>query len=468
VSPGKFNPYDLSKREKLARAAHQRNHFQITVRPELTNPLSVFLGRCEMFLERARASNQVELMLELQKVLSSGKYLSSIINTSEELRRGIVEFELGTAASESDTRQFVRQSLPPPKPLTTESGTLLVVDDDKRMREMLEFVLQEQGHTVETVASGEEGLSMLHTREFDLVLCDLMMPGINGYQFLDLVKTNMAWRQMPIVVMSAIDDITSAARCIQMGAEDYLPKPIDAVLLIARINACLEKKRLGDLEQGYVHHLQAEQEKSERLLLNILPAPIAERLKSGENVIADSFVEVTVLFADIAGFTKLATEVSPVELVERLNEIFSAFDRLAEKHRLEKIKTIGDAYMCVGGLPTPLPNHAEAIAEMALDMQQEIFKINAERGTQLSIRVGFHTGPVIAGIIGKKKFNYDLWGDTVNTASRMESAGHPGHIQTSESTYQLLRNKYVFAKRPPIEVKGKGAMTTYLLMGRLG
>ena len=421
-----------------------------------------------MFLERARASNQVDLMLELQKVLSSAKYVQSLITSSDSIRKGEVEFEIGSsvAVSDTDTRQFVRQSLPPAKPITTETGTLLVVDDDKRMREMLKFVLEEQGHTVETCPSGDEGLAMLHAGQFDLVLVDLMMPGINGYQFLDLLKANLAWRHMPVVVMSAIDDITSAARCIQMGAEDYLPKPIDAVLLYARINACLEKKRLGDLEQGYVHQLQIEQDKSERLLLNILPAPIAERLKKGENVIADNFLEVTVLFADIAGFTKLATEVSPTELVERLNEIFSAFDRLAEQHNLEKIKTIGDAYMCVAGLPTPMFNHPEAAAAMALDMQEEIKRINRERGTNLSMRIGIHSGPVIAGVIGKKKFNYDLWGDTVNTASRMESSGQPGQIQVTETTYEMLKGGFTFSKRSPIEIKGKGAMTTYLLTGK--
>ena len=212
--------------------------------------------------------------------------------------------------------------------------------------------------------------------------------------------------------------------------------------------------------------LHAEKEKSESLLLNILPFPIAQRLKEEQGYIADSFPEVTVLFADIVGFTVLSTRLSPTELVEILNIIFSEFDRLAEKHGLEKIKTIGDAYMVVGGLPTPRSDHAEAIANMALDMQKEITQFNATTGEAFSIRIGIHSGPVVAGVIGIKKFIYDLWGDTVNTASRMESHGIPGCIQLSAATYQLLQDKYLLEERGHIAIKGKGVMNTYFLNGK--
>ncbi len=214
--------------------------------------------------------------------------------------------------------------------------------------------------------------------------------------------------------------------------------------------------------------LRAEKEKSETLLLNILPSEIAHRLKYETDAIADSFADVTVLFADIVGFTELSCCVAPIELVKLLNQIFSAFDQLAEKHGLEKIKTIGDAYMVVGGLPTPHPNHVEAVAEMALDMQEEIARFNTETGERFSIRIGINTGPVVAGVIGIKKFIYDLWGDTVNTASRMESHGLPGYIQVTQVTYERLRGNYLFKERGVIPVKGKGEMTTYLLIGRKG
>ncbi|MEG4916541.1 adenylate/guanylate cyclase domain-containing protein [Microcoleus sp. B7-D4] len=211
--------------------------------------------------------------------------------------------------------------------------------------------------------------------------------------------------------------------------------------------------------------LRLEQEKSDRLLLNVLPQAIADRLKQDQSIIADTFSEVTVLFADIVGFTQISSQISPPELVSLLNDIFSTFDRLAEKHGLEKIKTIGDAYMVVGGLPMPRSDHAEAIAQMALDMQQAIIDFSNTHNQDFSIRIGINSGPVVAGVIGIKKFIYDLWGDTVNTASRMESHGLPGCIQVTSAIYDILQDKYVFESRGAIEVKGKGEMNTYFLTG---
>jgi adenylate cyclase len=211
--------------------------------------------------------------------------------------------------------------------------------------------------------------------------------------------------------------------------------------------------------------LRIEQAKSENLLLNILPKPIAEQLKEKQNTIAQGFAEVSILFADIVGFTPLSSSISPEELVELLNQIFSCFDLLTEKYGLEKIKTIGDSYMVAAGLPLPRPDHAEAIAAMALDMQAEIQQFPTIYNTQLQIRIGINTGPVVAGVIGTKKFIYDLWGDAVNIASRMESHGIPGCIQVTELTYKLLQNRYLFKERGCLDIKGRGSMPTYLLLG---
>ncbi|KPQ33332.1 MAG: adenylate cyclase, family 3 [Phormidium sp. OSCR] len=212
--------------------------------------------------------------------------------------------------------------------------------------------------------------------------------------------------------------------------------------------------------------LKLEQLKTERLLLNILPVSIANQLKDTPTTIAEHYESVTILFADIVGFTKLSSEISATELVKLLNYIFSAFDQLSERYELEKIKTIGDAYMAAGGLPIPRLDHAEAIADMALDMQQVITELNRQANSRLDIRIGIHSGPVVAGVIGLKKFVYDLWGDTVNTASRMESHGLAGKIQVSQQTYQLLKSRFILTKRGSMAIKGKGNMTTYLLLGR--
>jgi PAS domain S-box-containing protein len=212
--------------------------------------------------------------------------------------------------------------------------------------------------------------------------------------------------------------------------------------------------------------LRLEQHKSERLLLNILPKPIAEQLKQFEGSLAQQFAEATILFADIVDFTPLSAQISPLELLNLLNQIFSVFDQLAEKHGVEKIKTIGDAYMVAGGLPIPKENHAEAIAQMALDMQQAIGQFQTQHGEPFQIRIGINTGPVVAGVIGIRKFSYDLWGDAVNVASRMESSGIPGKIQVTAATKERLQDKYLFEERGAILVKGKGKMISYWLTGK--
>ena len=220
------------------------------------------------------------------------------------------------------------------------------------------------------------------------------------------------------------------------------------------------------LLQYFVRAREREQEKSERLLLNVLPAPVAARLKQQEGIIADTSPEVTVLFADIVGFTPLAERLPPTEVVALLDAVFARWDALAARHGVEKIKTIGDAYMVAAGIPTPRDDHADAIAEVALAMRPEARRCAAERGLSLDIRIGIDTGPVVAGVIGRAKFSYDLWGDTVNTAARMESHAERATIQVSDRARQRLEEHYELQPRGSVEVKGKGTMETYLLLAK--
>ncbi len=257
----------------------------------------------------------------------------------------------------------------------------------------------------------------------------------------------------------------------QLSAETRTPLTLlgDAVSNAAMFAAVLV---LGEAVRnrralGREHRLLlAEQERSERLLLNVLPAPIATRLKESERVIADAFPEATVLFADIVDFTVRSQRMAPQQVVQALDELFSAFDQLARRQGLEKIKTIGDAYMVAGGLPDPRPDHAEAVAEMALGIREEVARRSDPSGQPLAVRIGIDTGPVVAGVIGRNRFIYDLWGDTVNTASRMESHGVAGCIQVTARTHDRLRDGYRFQRRGPIPVKGKGEMVTWFLLGR--
>jgi class 3 adenylate cyclase len=244
------------------------------------------------------------------------------------------------------------------------------------------------------------------------------------------------------------------------GANEEIQKQIQILSEQAReieiANTTLQERGI-ELEQ--------ERERATALLYNILPRAIAERLQSGEEHIAQRFDNVTVMFADIVGFTELSATRPAFEVVSLLNRIFSAFDIFSEQHSLEKIKTIGDAYMIVGGLPEPRNDHAEAVALMALEMITTIRVLEKNMGVPLAVRIGVHSGEAVAGVIGKKKFAYDLWGDTVNIASRMESHGEPGKIHVSETAYHALKERFDFERRGEIEIKGKGAMTTYFLVG---
>lgn len=212
--------------------------------------------------------------------------------------------------------------------------------------------------------------------------------------------------------------------------------------------------------------LEQQQETNERLLLNVLPATIADRLKEGEDAIADSFPEVSVLFSDIVGFTEMSTRLGAKEVVDMLNEVFGLLDGLARKHHLEKIKTIGDCYMVVAGVPDRSPTHAQQMAEFALDMQEVLRDYSVRSGREFDMRTGLHTGTVVAGIVGTSKFAYDLWGDVVNVASRMESTSQPGRIQVSDAVRVRLQDDYEFEERGAVEMKGKGSMNTWYLVGR--
>ncbi len=266
-------------------------------------------------------------------------------------------------------------------------------------------------------------------------------------------------------------DFVVVAVCYLPAGQFVVALRIVRVLRVLRLltsvqQAEIEQLKNVELAKAY-QALQEEKAHSERLLLNILPQLIAQRLKGGAKIIADSYPDVTVIFADIVGFTQMSAQLTPEQLVQILDDIFCRFDLLAEQHGVEKIKTIGDAYMAVAGVPEERSDHVHAAAGMALAMQASLAEYSAERKLPLHIRVGFHCGPVVAGIIGQKKFIYDLWGDTVNTASRMESHGIADKIQVTEAVYQRLQSSHCFTARGTLDIKGKGRMTTYLLDGPL-
>ncbi len=368
-------------------------------------------------------------------------------------------------------------SLDPGTPLNAASlqeASVLVVDDSRMMRLALIRALNGLGfRNITEAANGRQALDLALAKPFDLMLLDMEMPEMTGMEVLNAMKDKPELSGLPVIVVSGAEQVENAVQCIELGAEDFLPKPFSPTLLRARVTSSIEKKRLRDLDRLRLQQLQTEKEllqiekdKSENLLLNILPKAVADRLKQGEQTIANGHATVTVLFADLVGFTELARRTSPADLVSLLNGIFTAFDLLVEKHQLEKIKTIGDSYMLAGGIPLHRADHAQAVADIALEMIQTLASLNAEKGTHLRVRIGINTGPIVAGVIGKRKFTYDLWGDTVNLASRMESSGVPGLVHVSETTFEALKTEFDLEERGITQVKGVGEVRTYFLKGR--
>jgi adenylate cyclase len=372
------------------------------------------------------------------------------------------------------------QNTPPaPQPIVIDpvfaAFSVLVVDDSRTLRKILIRELNSLGfHNILEAANGLEAIEVVKSKPVDLMLLDMEMPELDGLGVLAQLKADDTYKALPIIVISGADQFEKTIKCIEIGAEDYLPKPFDPILLRARIFSSLEKKRLRDLDRKHLEMLnqekqllEVEQMKTEKLMLNILPRPIAERLKRGEKNISGSYPDVTILFSDLVGFTKMSSQVSATDLVKLLNDLFTRFDKRAESLGLEKIKTIGDAYMAVGGLPIPRPDHANLCADMALGMFQDLQDFNGQNGSELNMRIGMNSGPVVAGVIGFTKFSYDLWGNTVNTASRMESTAPHGRVQVSPSTYEALKKSFSFEDGGLMECKGLGEIRTHLLIGRI-
>ncbi len=328
------------------------------------------------------------------------------------------------------------------------TSRILLIEDEPANIQALSAILMGQGYQLNVATTGQQALDLQARIRPDLILLDVMMPGIDGFETCQKIKSTAEWREIPIIFLTSRTETHDIVRGFEIGAVDYVAKPFNAYELLARVRTHLTIDQLN--------------RENTQLLLNVLPAPIAEKLKKHHGLIAERFDDASVLFADITNFTPLCARLSPTELVEMLNRVFSGFDELAGRHGLEKIKTIGDEYMVAGGLPQPHPDHLGAMAALALEMQESISKTGSEFGG-LNLRIGLHAGSVVAGVIGTRKFIYDVWGDTVNTASRLESQGAPGRVQVSETVFQRLQSRFEFEPRGVIELKGRGPMNAYYL-----
>jgi class 3 adenylate cyclase len=442
---------------------------QKKLRHDLRTPINAVKGYGEMLLEDLEDFGAERLRPDLDVLLDQANRLLSQIDTIVDFFRtgpsAPAESPCGPAEAAAMFAGLVESIRPVSEAETrhSETGNILVVDDMETNRNLLSRRLSRDGHRVTTAEGGRQALDLMEVEDFDLVLLDLMMPEMNGFEVLARLKADARLHHVPVIMISALDEMDSVVRCIEAGAEDYMPKPFNPVLLKARISACLEKKQWRERERMYLDRLEDEKEKFERLLLNILPQQIIGRLNSGESIIADRFDDVSVLFSDLVGFTEISSRLPPTRLVSYLNSLFSEFDAIARELGVEKIKMIGDAYMVVAGVPEPRPDHAQAVANMALRMVETVERANRDQDSPFQARIGIHSGAVVAGIIGTHRFVYDVWGDTVNVASRLETQGLANRIQISEATAGLLREGFELESRGTIAVKGKGKLKTYFL-----
>jgi len=360
--------------------------------------------------------------------------------------------------------------------------TLLVADDDRFVHMFIESVFESEHHDFQIISAfnGKEVCEIVSNQSVDLIIMDWEMPVMSGIDALECLKSDPAVADIPVIIITTTGKLQQA---FESGAIDFIRKPLDRTELLVRVKSALSMFKLisqlvtqaeileeqsKELEEKN-RELSIQKDKSDKLLKNILPDEIAEQLKNKGTVDAKKYRKVSVLFTDFVGFTKISEKLSPEQIIKELDIFFAKFDEIIGGHFIEKIKTIGDAYMCVGGLPLRNKSNPIDTVLAGLEMQAFVTKYNKqkiENGEEpWNLRLGIHTGKVVAGVIGKRKFAYDIWGDTVNTASRMESAGESGKVNVSGHTYEYIKDYFDCEYRGEIEAKNKGKIVMYFVHG---
>ncbi len=332
---------------------------------------------------------------------------------------------------------------------------ILVVDDNEDNRFTLSMRLEASGYSnIVSAGNGLEALDKMRSDRIDLVLLDIMMPELDGYGVLQAMRSDVELRSIPVLVISAVDEITSVVRCIELGATDYLTKPFNPVLLKARVDKCVEQVRLRAQEATYQRNLENEKRRADGILASVLPREIVRALKRSDRLEPRLYDDVAVLFCDIVGFTAYSEQHPPEVVFGELEKLIEQFEQIAQKHGLEKIKTVGDAFMATSGLLLPQDEPVRSAVACGLDMVEA----GQRFGSGTGVRVGIDHGPVIAGIMGKTQFQFDVWGDTVNTAARIEGAAAPGSVCVSGRAWLHLRHLADGRSLGLVDLKGKQKM----------
>lgn len=344
-------------------------------------------------------------------------------------------------------------------------ATLLVVDDSPVSQRILVRLLEKAGFTVLAANSGADALDVLRIERPDLIVLDIVMPDMDGIALCGHIKQDWELRDVPIIFISSLEDTADKIRGFEAGGVDYITKPFHHAEVLARINTHLKLCRLQRQLEEQNRQIEREKEKSEALLLNVLPAGVARELMEHGFFAPQNYEDVSVCFIDIVQFTSTASQLDPEELIDELNILFTDFDRIIDLYQCERMKTIGDAYLFVCGISEKNDQHVDAVANAALSIVDYLKDRNSYAPRQWQIRVGIHRGPLVGGLVGTKKYLYDIFGDTVNIASRLESMSPPMHITVSSQVHDSLVDSFVFSEPMIVEMKGKGQQTVWQLEG---
>ncbi len=343
---------------------------------------------------------------------------------------------------------------------------ILVIEDDPVYHKVIQHILENSDYEIKLMHSpdGNDALKMLENGLPDLILTDWEMPGISGIEFCKIIQKKKELQHIPVIMCTGINTSSENLKtAFESGVVDFIRKPIDKMELISRVNSMLKLSESYQTIKRQKEELQLEKDKSDKLLLNILPKKVAEDLKETGKTDPKLYNNVTVFYSDIVDFTEKTLQIPTNILLSELNDIIKGFDAIMDRNHCEKIKTVGDAYIAVCGMPVPDPKHAENIINAAIDSIAFLANRNIKCKYKWEVRLGIHTGQVVGGIIGTKKYIYDIFGDPVNTASRLESNSQTMRIHLSETTYKLVKDKFDFEEQPPLEVKGKGKMKMYFV-----
>jgi adenylate cyclase len=420
------------------------------LRHDVRTPLNQIIGYCDLWLEgdeeEATAAEPFRRQLEQLRGVGLGLLTRLDALKTAGSRQPAADSEAEETHSSLPAAGYL---LPAAQP-----GRILVVDDNAFNREVLVRRLERQGHTVAEAVNGRDALEKLAAEHFDLVLLDILMPEMDGLEALARLKADVKLRHLPVIMISALSDIDRVAHCLQVGADDYLPRPYNATILRARVDALLERKRLRDREVEHLQQIEAEKEHVDELLHVILPAEAVRELQENGEVRPRRHEDVAVLFADIVGFTPYC-DAHPVEdVVKHLRRLVDRFELEAEVVGVQKIKTIGDAFMAAANLLRPMTDPVLACVRCGAAMMTAA----QELPPHWKMRVGIHVGPVMAGVVGRRQYLYDLWGATVNTAARVQTHGEPGTMTLSRAAWERVADRCLGASRGVVLVKGKGEM----------